>query len=157
MKKGGWKVLISSFVIVYAVAFLGSIFTSSSVKSAWYESIKPSLTPPNWVFPVVWNILFFLISLALCFSWMNSDKKEKKRVSTAFGMNLIANFLWSVLYFGMHNPLVAFIDIIVVWLSIAWMILVCWKIDRKSAYMLIPYLLWVSFASVLNFLSISKV
>ena len=75
--KINWKVLIISLISVYAVAFIGSIFTTSAVKSAWYQSIKPAITPPNWVFPVVWNILFFLIALSLYFVWV-SIKNIKK-------------------------------------------------------------------------------
>ena len=100
MKKEGWKILIICFIIVYLVAFIGSIFTSSAVNSQWYSSIKPSITPPNYVFPIVWNILFFLIAFSLYLAWINSkNKKIKTKVAWAFGVNFILNIFWSVFYF----------------------------------------------------------
>lgn len=154
-QKTNWKLLIICLVSVYLVAFLGSIFTSNNTKSVWYESVKPSITPPSIVFPIVWNILFFLIALSFYFALISAkDPKTKRKVLGVFIANFILNILWSVLYFGLKNPLAAFIEIIFLILSIALMIAVTWKISKKSAYLLVPYFLWVCFASVLNYLSI---
>ncbi len=152
MKKVNWKVLIFSLIIVYFIGFVGSLFTS--IDNGWYESIRPSITPPSFVFPIMWNILFFLIALSLYFAWINSNKKDKKKIIFVFGINLILNALWSLFYFKLQNPLVAFFDLILIWISIIAMFIVTYKIKRTSAYLLIPYLLWVSFAGVLNWLSI---
>lgn len=152
-KKFNWKVLFFSLLIVYLVAYIGSIFTSSSTDSLWYQSIKPSITPPNWVFPVVWNILFFLIALSLYISWTKSEKKEKPQIALAFGLNLFLNIIWSLFYFGMRSPKLAFFEIIVLWISIWLMIFSVWKIKKSAAYLLIPYLVWASFAGLLNYLS----
>jgi len=158
-------------LIVILTASLGSLFTSSAVNSPWYQTIKPSITPPNYVFPIAWGILFFMIALSLYFAWTNAKKrpetkfparrkltsflaKQKKIVAAVFGINLVLNVLWSALYFGMKNPLLGFCDIVLLWISILAMIIALWKIDRISSYLLVPYFLWVSFASVLNFLSI---
>lgn len=149
-----WKVLIFSLLIIYSVAFLGSLFTSQNTNSEWYEEIRPSITPPNFVFPVVWNILFFLIGLSLYFVWIKSKKIDKKKIIYVFGINFFLNIFWSYLYFGIRNPLFAFFEIILLEISIGTMIFVSWRIDKKAAYMLIPYFIWVGFASVLNFLSI---
>lgn len=151
--KINWRVLIVSFLIIFLVAYLGSIFTSSSTDSDWYKEIKPRITPPSYVFPIVWNILFIMIALSMYFSWINSNNKQKKKVALVFGINFILNILWSVLYFGMRNPKFAFFEIIVLWFSILSMIFVSRKIDKKAAWLLIPYLLWVGFAAVLNFMS----
>jgi tryptophan-rich sensory protein len=148
------KVLVISLIIVYGVALIGSIFTSGSTDSEWYESIRPSITPPNWVFPVVWNTLFLLIAVALYFSWISSDKKQKKIVVFAYGINFLLNILWSFLYFGLRNPFLAFFEIIILWLSIVSIVYVSYKIDKKAGWLLVPYLLWVSFAVVLNWLSV---
>jgi len=148
-----WRVLIISLIVVYLVGFTGSLFTSGSVNSEWYESIKPSITPPSFVFPIVWNILFFMIGLSLYFVWINSNKKEKKKILLVFGINFILNILWSVFYFGMQNPLLAFYSIILLIFSIASMIYVTNKINKLSSYFLVPYFLWVVFASVLNWMS----
>jgi benzodiazapine receptor len=153
-KRFNWKVLLFSLIIVYAVAYVGSIFTSSSTGSLWYQSIKPSITPPNWVFPIVWNILFFLIALSLYFSWTNSEKKEKPKIALVFGVNLFLNILWSLFYFGMRNPELAFFEIILLWLSIGLMIFSVWKTKKLAAYLLFPYLIWVGFALLLNYLSV---
>jgi len=153
--KTNWKILVYCLIAVYATAFIGSIFTSNAVKSDWYESIKPSITPPGYVFPIVWNILFFLIALSFYFAIINSkDSKDKRKITGVFVTNFLLNILWSVLYFGIRNPLASFIEIIFLIASIALMILVTCKISKKSAYLLVPYLIWVCFASILNYLSI---
>ena len=86
------KILIVCLVVVYSVAFLGSLFTTSKINSEGYNSVKPSITPPNYVFPVVWNILVFLIALSLYFVWIKSDKKSKRKIVLVFGLNLFLIF-----------------------------------------------------------------
>lgn len=153
--KINWKIFIFCLVAVYATAFIGSIFTSGAVKSDWYESIKPALTPPSFVFPIVWNILFFLIALSLYFAFQGSRKKnEKRNVILVFSVNLILNILWSVLYFGLKNPLASFIEIFFLISSIILMIIITKKVSKKASYLLTPYLAWVCFAALLNYLSI---
>ena len=152
--KINWKVLLICLAIVYFVAFLGSLFTSSAVDTEWYQSIKPAITPPNWIFPVVWNVLFFLIAVSLYLAWTSSNKNQKSKITLVFIVNFILNILWSVLYFGAKSPISAFFEIILLWISILLMLIVTYKVDKKSCYLLIPYLLWVSFAAVLNYLSI---
>lgn len=149
--KINWKVLILSLVIVYGVAFIGSIFTSGNVDTSWYQGIKPSITPPNYVFPIVWNILFFLIALSLYLAWVKA-KKQKKIIAIVFGINLLLNAFWSYLFFELKRPTCSFFEIIILWISILSMIFVTRKIDRKAAWLLIPYLLWVVFAGILNYL-----
>ncbi len=147
-----FKVLIASLIIVFLVAFIGSIFTSGNTDSEWYQSVKSKLTPPNFIFPIVWNILFFLITLSLYFAWIQN--KQRKKVAFVFGLNFILNILWSLLFFQLKNPFYAFIELIILWISIVYMIFITGKIDKKAAWLLVPYLLWVSFASILNFLAI---
>lgn len=150
--KINYKVLISSILIVFLIAFIGSLFTSPVTDSNWYINNKPSITPPNYVFPIVWNILFFLIAISLYFAWINSDKKQKPKIAIIFGLNLILNVLWSFLFFTLKQPLWAFIDLLLILATIILMIYVTYPIDKKSAYLLVPYLLWVSFAGILNLL-----
>lgn len=138
-------------VVVYLAAFLGSLFTTSAVNSEWYLSVRPAITPPAILFPIVWNILFFLIALSLYVSWYKS--KDRTSVVIAFGVNLVLNVLWSLFYFKMQNPLYAFIEIIFLWLSIVYMLYTIRKI-RLAFWMIVPYFVWVSFAAVLNYLSI---
>lgn len=149
-----WKVLVFCLVIVYTVAFIGSLLVSDKTDSAWYESVKPSITPPNWVFPVVWNILFFLIGVSLYLAWTNSkNKNDKNELSLLFGVNFFFNILWSFLFFTMEDPVLAFLGLILLWISIIFMIRATYRISRASFYLLIPYLLWVSFAGIINYLA----
>nr|MBA4405473.1 TspO protein [Nanoarchaeum sp.] len=92
-KKRNIKILIFSIIIVYFVGFLGSIFTSDNTNSDWYKSIKPSITPPNFVFPIVWNVLFFLIGMSLYFAWTESKKKDKGNIILFYGLNFVLNVL----------------------------------------------------------------
>lgn len=150
-KKIDWKVFIASFAIVFAVAYIGSIFTDTG---NWYESIKPAITPPNYVFPIVWTILFYFITLSLYYTVTSSNGKYEKQIGILFGMNFLINILWSFFYFYQHDPVSAFVDIILLIISIVSIMVYTWKIDRRASVILIPYLIWVCFASVLNYLTI---
>lgn len=148
-----WKVFAVSLLVVYAAAFIGSVFTSGNIDSGWYDSVKPSITPPNYIFPIVWNILFFLIATSLYLSWISArSKKVKNKIAAVFGINLVLNLAWSIIFFGFQNPLLAFFDLIALWLSIVALIFVVWKVNKISSYLLIPYFLWVSFAGIINYL-----
>jgi tryptophan-rich sensory protein len=147
------KILVLSFFVVFLTAFLGSIFTSSTVNTEWYQETKPALTPPNYLFPIVWNILFTLIAISLYLVWMNSNKKEKRKIILVYGINFVLNILWSVLYFGLRNPVLAFFELVIFFFSIIAMIFVSYQIKKQAFYLLVPYALWVAFASILNYLS----
>lgn len=147
-----YKSLILAFLIVLIVAFLGNLFTGTTTKSQWYESIKPSITPPNFVFPIAWTILFILIAIALYFS-LAKDRKNKP-VFYFFAINFITNILWSLFFFALKQPIIAFIDIIILWTSILAIILSSWKTNKITSLLLLPYLAWVSFALILNLLMI---
>ena len=156
-KSINWLTLVICLVIIFSIAIGGSLFTSKETNGSWYDSVKPSITPPNWVFPIVWTILFFLISISLYLAWMNASKKEKLEIVLVFEINLVLNLLWSIFYFGMKNPLYAFFIIILLFISIISMIVITYRINKKSAYLVLPYLLWVCFAMLLNYLTILKI
>jgi benzodiazapine receptor len=144
-----WIRLLISVLISSSAGFIGGFFTSSSV-STWYVDLaKPSFNPPSWVFGPVWTLLYVLMGVALYLVWIN--KKKNKIAFTLFGVQLFLNALWSILFFGLRSPLLAFVEIILLWFAILYMILIFYKINKNSAYLLIPYILWVSFAAVLNF------
>jgi tryptophan-rich sensory protein len=111
---------------------------------------KPSFSPPNYLFAPVWTALYILMGIALYLVWINGYKKHKKAI-IVFGIQLGLNLLWSILFFGMRNPLLAFIEILLLWSFIVYTIILFYKTSKTAAYLLTPYILWVSFASVLNF------
>jgi len=143
--------LLISILIVFLVAFIGSLFTEIG---PWYDSIKPSITPPGWVFPVVWNILFLLIALSLYFNWR---KGLNFKIKLIYSLNFILNILWSYLFFTLKNVKLAFLDLILLEFSIIYLIFLSYKNNKTSAYLLIPYLLWVGFAGILNYLILKSI
>jgi len=137
---------VAFVILIYVIGLSGGIFTDTG---PWYQSLrKPSFTPPNWVIPVVWNILFLLIGLSGGFMYFQS---ERRSYFIVYGVNLVLNFLWSLIFFGLKSPAWAFIELIVLWVTIAALIVLAWKRSRAATYLLVPYLTWVSFAGVLNF------
>jgi len=148
MKKINWKILVIAFIIVHLAAFVGSRFTNTG---DWYESVKPGITPPGYVFPIVWTVLFILISISFYLVLMSVGKWRKKAIAV-FIINIFLNGLWSYLFFGLQNPGAAFFELILLWITILLMIYTSSKLNRIASYLLIPYLLWVSFAGVLNYL-----
>lgn len=148
------KIFLICIIIVFLfVGGIGSLFTSKNTNSEWYQNIKPEITPPNFVFPIIWNILFLLISISLYLAWTNSKtKKQKKKVAIVFGINFILNILWSFLFFGLKIPKLAFTEIILLWISIGIIFIETWKIKKLSSWLILPYWLWVSFAGILNWI-----
>lgn len=142
-----WKLIIS-IIIPFLASAIGGLFTASSV-STWYVTlVKPSFNPPSWVFGPVWTILYLMMGIALYLVWI---KKNEIKAFIVFAIQIVLNALWSVLFFGLQKPLYAFIEIIFLWVAILFTIFYFYRINKTSAYLLIPYILWVSFASVLNF------
>ena len=127
-KRINWKILIISLIVVYAIAIIGSLVMGNAVNTSWYENIKSPITPPNYVFPIVWNILFFLIAISLYFAWTSAKKKQKNKIIFVYGINLLLNAFWSYLFFNKQNVSGAFYELIVLWFSIWIMIFITWKI-----------------------------
>jgi tryptophan-rich sensory protein len=151
-KQGDFLLFLESIIICQLAGVFGSIFTAPSLP-LWYNSInKPSFNPPNWVFAPVWTTLYLLMGISLFLVWRKGlDKKDIKIAFTVFILQLVLNALWSLLFFGLKSPLTAFIEIILLWITILISIFLFFRISKTAAYLLIPYILWVSFASVLNF------
>jgi tryptophan-rich sensory protein len=135
------------------------LFTFPAIGS-WYAGLaKPSFTPPNWVFGPVWITLYALMGGALFLVWREKKKLEAKKSRTAglelafavFGIQLVLNALWSIVFFGLRAPLLALIEIIALWLSIVACIALFWRVSRAAALLLLPYLAWVTVASALNY------
>jgi len=144
--------LVISIIICLAAGFIGSLFTTTGPDS-WYSSInKPSFNPPGWLFGPVWTFLFILMGISLFLILKQGfSNPAAKTALLIFAAQFILNILWSALFFGMQSPLAAFIEIVILWIFILWTIIAFYPISRPAAYLLIPYILWVSFAAILNF------
>lgn len=135
---------------VESVGILSSFFTISSIPT-WYQALnKPFFNPPNWIFGPVWTILYILIGVSIFLVLEKASKNKRTFLSSLFLVQLVLNFFWTFIFFGLHNPLLAFIEIIFLWISILVLILKFRKYSKTASIILIPYLLWVSFAALLN-------
>lgn len=142
--------LILSFILCFAVAAAGSAVTIPSI-TTWYTTLtKPFFTPPNAIFGPVWTLLYLLMAISLAIVWNKPQKKQTKKALQLFFIQLTLNFLWSFVFFGMHQIFTGLIVIVLLWAAIFQTITYFFPIAKKAAYLLIPYILWVSFAAMLN-------
>ena len=143
---------IVAIVVCQLAGFVGSLLTTPSIPT-WYAALrKPSFNPPNWIFGPVWTTLFVLMGISAFIVWNKGlDRKGVKAALVLFIIQLVLNMLWSYLFFTLHSPLYAFVEIIILWLAILLTMLKFFPISRAAGYLLLPYILWVSFAAVLNF------
>ncbi|MFH2021964.1 MAG: TspO/MBR family protein [Patescibacteria group bacterium] len=144
--------LIISIIICQLAGGIGALFTTSAIPT-WYKTLnKPVFSPPNWLFGPVWTLLYALMGISAYLIYQEGiGKKEVRAALVIFGGQLVLNALWSILFFGLKNPLLAFGEIILLWLFIILTIIKFYALNRTAAYLLLPYLFWVSFASILNF------
>jgi len=145
---------LSKFSISIAVpllaALLGSLFTTSGVKS-WYPMInKPSWNPPSWLFGPVWTVLFLMMGVALYIVWKQGVGEKRRLAIKVFFIQLGLNVLWSALFFGLRNFWLAYAEILVLWALIFMTINKFNKVSKLAGGLLVPYLMWVTFASFLN-------
>lgn len=144
-----------SFLIAQAVCFfaagVGGGFTANSVRT-WYPTIaKPDWTPPSWVFGPVWTVLYAMMGLAIWLVWRSGTWPEKKGAVTLFGVQLLLNAAWSIIFFGAHSPGLAFAEILLLWFALTATIVAFWGHSKTASLLLAPYLCWSSFAAFLNF------
>ena len=136
------------FVLCFAAAGIGSIF----VPGTWYQTlVKPSWTPPSWLFGPVWTLLYGMMAAAAWLVWKRYGLSGALVPLAAFVVQLALNAAWSWLFFGLHRPGLAFTEIVLLWLAILATLLLFWSEERLAGVLLIPYIAWVSFAAVLNF------
>ncbi|MFH1541625.1 MAG: TspO/MBR family protein [bacterium] len=138
-------------LVVFFAGFIGQLFTFPSI-ATWYAALnKPFFNPPNWIFGPVWTTLYLMMAVAAYLVWQKGwGDKSVRTALFIFLIQLMLNSLWSILFFGLHQPIWAFIEIIFLWSAILLTILRFKKLSQPAAWLLIPYLLWVSFASLLN-------
>jgi tryptophan-rich sensory protein len=143
--------LAVSIILCLMAGFIGSQFTTPAIPG-WYAALnKPSFTPPSAVFAPVWTVLYLLMALSLFLILRaGRDAARRKRALSIFALQLVLNILWSILFFGLRSPLAGLADIAALWLIILLTILLFSRISKIAAWLLVPYLLWVSFATLLN-------
>ena len=144
------KSLIKNLAIPLLVGALAGFLTNADVKEFMTTAKQPFFTPPGWVFPIAWTILYALMGFSE-YIIENTDSPRKSRALTVYDIQLFFNFVWSFIFFSAGNYLFAFVWIIILWLLIIATILEFKIIKTRAAYFLIPYLIWVTFATVLNF------
>lgn len=143
--------LVVCIGLCLGVAFIGSLATQTSVGD-WYKTLqKPTWNPPSYIFGPVWTVLYICMGVSLWCVWIRRGQTPIQGALVLFGIQLLANALWSFLFFGMKNPLWAFWDILVLWVAIAATMVVFWKISKTAGWLFLPYFLWVSFATFLNY------
>jgi tryptophan-rich sensory protein len=144
--------LVIAILIPVAVGATAGFFTATGTGS-WYQTIqKPSWNPPGWIFGPVWTTLYIMMGIALFLVWRSGAAEElKKTAITLFAIQLVLNFFWSFIFFKMEQPGWAFAEIITMWLFILLTIFAFAKVNTTAAWLLVPYISWVSFASILNY------
>ena len=143
-----WKELLISLFISLGAGALAGLLTSDSMQK-YATMYKPPLAPPGWVFPVVWTVLYILMGIAAYLVYV-SDSDQKKTALTLYGVQLVANVLWSVIFFELDAYLLAFAWLLLLWYLIFLTLRSFYEINPTAGKLLIPYLLWVTFAGYLN-------
>jgi len=174
MKYNNLLKFLSSIIICELAGVVGSFFTIPSI-SGWYKNLnKPVFNPPNWVFGPVWTTLFVLMGISLYLVWSKkfivknnlkparrkawnkwsqkfySGDWQKANIILVFIFQLVLNILWSIIFFGMHSPVLAIFELLMLWFAIIFTIVNFYRVSKVAALLLLPYILWVSFAGILN-------
>jgi tryptophan-rich sensory protein len=143
--------LVVCLVICFAAAGIGRAVTTPKI-GTWYATLaKPSWNPPNWVFGPVWSALYFCMAVAAWLVWWQGGFSEATLPLTLFGVQLVLNVLWSCIFFGLEMPGFAFAEVLLLWAAIAATMVTFWPRSMIAGLLFVPYLAWVSFASVLNY------
>jgi translocator protein len=136
---------LAAFLILCLAVGGGAGFLTAQSVVTWFPTlVKPSFNPPAWLFAPVWTTLYIMMAVAAWLVWL------RKGSLALFYVQLALNFTWSLLFFGLHSPAMALVDIAAMWVAILLTLLGFWKVDARAGWLLVPYLAWVSFASLLN-------
>ena len=147
-----WLGLVVFLVVCFAAAGIGGAVTTPKI-ATWYATLtKPSWNPPNWIFGPVWSALYCCMAISAWLVWRQGGFSGVKVPLTLFGVQLVLNVLWSCLFFGLQNPGLAFVDVLLLWAAIAGTMVAFWQRSAIAGILFVPYLVWVSFASLLNFM-----
>jgi translocator protein len=144
--------LLLAISISEAAGIIGSIFTASALPTWYAQLIKPDLNPPGWMFGPVWTTLYALMGVAAFLVWTKSwERRDVRKALSVFGFQLVLNASWSIVFFGLQSPGWALVNIALMWLAILWTMILFYKISKPATWLLVPYILWVSFAAYLNY------
>jgi len=173
VKYNNFLKLLASIIICELAGATGSVFTSSEI-GVWYKNLKkPAFNPPNWVFGPVWTIVFILMGVSLYLVWSKKWEPRKRigqdealnslsqkflsgawrrlNIVLIFGTQFVLNILWSVIFFGLHNPGVAFFELLMLWFAVVFTMVNFRRVSKATTWLLFPYILWISFAGILNY------
>ncbi len=139
--------LIIAISIPLIAGFIGSYFTMPAISNWYADLIKPTLNPPNWIFAPVWTTLYILMGISFFLIW---QKGKNYLPLSVFGIQVLLNTTWSILFFGVQRLDFAFLNIVLLWFMIILTMILFFRISKVAMYLLIPYVLWVSFAGYLN-------
>ncbi len=143
------KFLISILAPLMVAAVAG--FYTVSETGTWYSYLnKPFFNPPSWLFGPVWTILYLMMGISCFLIWKSPSTAHRSRALTIYAIQLFLNFWWSIIFFAFHQPSLALIEIAIMWVAIFFTIRTFHPINKVAAWLLVPYILWVSFASILN-------
>lgn len=143
-------ILITCLATPIFIGGVSGYLTSGEIPGWYFNLQKPSFNPPNYLFGPVWTLLYLLIGISLYMIWSSPQSKERKSALQIFVIQLFLNFCWSLLFFSFHLLFVSAVEILILWLSILQMLRIFRKVNLVAFYINIPYLLWVSFATLLN-------
>lgn len=140
--------LMGWLALCFAAA-IGAVFVSTD---GWYATlIKPSWNPPSWLFGPIWSLLYGMMAVAAWLVWREGGWNKQRRALGFFLVQWLLNALWTPLFFGLHQPGLAFAEIVVLWLLLAMTVVLFWRVKKIAGILLLPYLTWVTIAAVLNF------
>ncbi|MBX9688907.1 MAG: tryptophan-rich sensory protein [Candidatus Obscuribacterales bacterium] len=146
-----WRSLAVFLTIAFGIATIGSIITEGEIPH-WYAMLdKPSFTPPGWVFAAAWSFLYSAMSVAMWRVWCRRHTKNIGNALTSYNCQLFLNCAWTIIFFGLHNPGFALVDIVLLQLANIATAIYFHRIDKIAGLLFIPYIAWISFAAVLNF------
>lgn len=143
--------IIISIIIAQAAGLIGSVFTASSVQTWYVNLVKPTWTPPSWLFGPVWITLYVFMGIAAYLIWQSRKMPGAKLALYVYGIQLCLNALWSIIFFGLKNPGFAFVEIIILLIFIIITAALFWRINKIAGVLFLPYIVWVSFAAFLNY------
>ncbi len=141
---------VKAIIIAQTAGVIGSIFTYNTIGTWYSQLVRPGFTPPGWLFGPVWVVLYTMMGVASYIIW-EKDTSDSRDAIGVYAVQLVLNTFWSILFFGLRNPLYALIEIIVLWVAISYTIYKFYELDEVAAYLMVPYIIWVTFAAVLNY------